>query len=323
MGVLMLIPLGTCAALDGTQRVKPHQTGSPVRHFAEVAFNRFPQSVIMRDFCNEPDDANECWSDVRSTGKVWAGDVNGDHIDELVLFPGGWWSGSGGRNYYLYRRQGRIWQSIVMAGDDSEGWFTDRPRFDILPIARSGYRDLRISVDDCLKWSDGKYVPYDPADYAGLRPTWFDDADPHQAEIFWTIARARAGTHRFEPKWFPISWVFLAEQREQNEPNRQQRQAVLKEWQNDGGFPRFVMAAVDDAAQQIRWVSVQRAGVWGIRGNRAFLLVPRPSYLGVCTLVIKGDWLLGYDACLSEDEPDVRYNLRTHELQITTSEELE
>ena len=83
------------------------------------------------------------------------------------------------------------------------------------------------------------------------------------------------------------------------------------------------MAAVDDAAQEIRWVSLQRGGVWGIRGNSAFLLVPRPSYLGVCTLTIKGDWLLGYDDCVTEDEPDLRYNLRTQELQITSFEELQ
>jgi hypothetical protein len=275
----------------------------------------------MRDFCNEPDDAGECWRNVRASGKVWAGDVNGDHIDELILFPGSGWTGSGGSSYYLYQRQGRIWQSIVIAGD-SGGWFTDRPRFDILPIVRSGYRDLRIGVNDCLKWSDGKYVPYDPADYEVLVPTWFDDTDPHQAEIFWTIAHDNAEPFRFKPQWFPISMAFFSDQPGQNRPDRQQLQAIVKEWQNDGGFPRFVMAAVDDAAQEIRWVSLQRAGVWGIRGNRAFLLIPRPSYLGVCILTIKDEWLLGYDDCASEDAPDVRYNLRTHELRITTSEDL-
>jgi len=48
--------------------------------------------------------------------------------------------------------------------------------------------------------------------------------------------------------------------------------------------------------------------------------------LGACTLTIKGDWLLGYETCSLEDEPsepEVRYNLRTHELQITTPEDLE
>lgn len=322
IAVLVLIRVGTCLTIDDTQRYKHHPTKSPVGHFAEVSFGRFPQSVVMRDFCNEPHDAAECWRNVRASGKVWAGDVNGDHIKELLLFPGSLWTGSGGSNYYLYQRQGRIWESIVMAGD-SDGWFTDRPRFDILPIVRSGYRDLRIGVNDCLKWSDGKYVPYDPADYEVLVPTWFDDADPHQAEIFWTIAHANAEPLRLEPLWFPISGAFFSDQREQNRPNRKQSHAMVKEWQNDGGFPRFVMAAVDDAAQKIRWVSLQRAGVWGIRGDRAFLLIPRHGYLGVCTLAIKGEWLLGDDDCASEDEPDVRYNLRTHELRITTSEELQ
>jgi len=260
---------------------------------------------------------------MRSTGKVWAGDVNGDHIDELILFPGVQAAGSGGRNYYLYQRHGKDWQSIVMT-DDMDSWFTDRPRFDILPITRSGYRDLRVAVNDCLKWSDGKYVFYDPADYAALVPNWFDDADPHQAEIFWTIGHAKTEPSRLEPQWFPISPSFFSEQLGRKKPNRQQAEKIAGEWHNDGGFPRSVRAALEDAAQNIRWLSLQRAGVWGVRGNRAFLLVPRSSYLGVCTLTIKGDWLLGYESCSAEDEqsePDVRYNLRTHELQITNPEE--
>jgi hypothetical protein len=159
---------------------------------------------------------------------------------------------------------------------DTDGWFSDRPRFDILPIVRSGYHDLRIAENDCLKWSDGKYVPYEPADYAALVPTWFDDADPHQAEIFWTIAHAKTESSRLEPQWFPISPVFFSEQPERK-LNRQEVQAIVKEWHHEGALPRFVIAAVDDGAQEIRWVSFQRAGVWGIRGNRAFLLVPRPS----------------------------------------------
>ena len=330
--VLILIRMGMCATLDSTKRVTQHQTNSPVRHFVEVAFDRFPKSVISRDFCDDPGEASECWRDLRSSARVWAGDVNGDHIDELILFPGWQATGSGGRSYYLYQRHGRIWQSIVMAGDtagamdgDPDGWFTDRPRFEILPITRSGYRDLRIAVNDCLKWSNGKYVDYDPADYAALVPAWFDDADPHQAEIFWAIGHPGTESSRFEPQWFPMSPAFFLEQ-PQTSPNRRQEQAMLKEWQNDGGFPRLVRAAVDDAARHIRWVSLQRAGVWGIHGDRAFLLVPRPSYLGVCTLTIKGDWLLGYETCLLEDEPsepEIRYNLRTHELQITTPEDWE
>jgi len=318
--ILVLIGVARCARLDGTQRVIHQQTISPVRHFVEVAFDRFPQSVIKRDFCNEPDDRSGCWRDIRSTGKVWAGDVNGDHIDELILFPGVRAAGSGGRNYYLYQRQGTNWQSIVIA-DDSEGWFTDRPRFDILPITRSGYRDLRIAVNDCLKWSDGKYVLYDPADYAALEPTWFDATDPHQAEIFWAMGHAKTEASRLDPQWFPISPVFFSEHPGQKKPNRQQTQQIVAEWHDDGAFPRFVIAAVDDGAQEIRWVSLQRACVWGIRRNRAFLLVLRPSYLGVGTLTIS-DWLLGHETCVSEDELDVRYNLLTHELQITTPEEL-
>jgi len=323
--VLILIPMGMCATLDSPQRVMHYQTNSPVRHFVEVAFDRFPKSVIRRDFCDERDDAGECWRDLRSSGRVWAGDVNGDHIDELILFPGVQATGSGGQSYYLYQRHGRICQSIVMAGD-TDGWFTDRPRFDILPITRSGYRDLRIAVNDCLKWSNGRYVYYDPDDYAALVPAWFDDGDPHQAEIFWAIRHPKTESSRLEPQWFPISPAFFFEQAQRNMPNRRQAQAMLEEWRNDGGLPRFVISVVDDSAREMRWVSLQRAGVWGIHGNRAFLLAPRSSYLGVCTLTIKGDWLLGYETCSLEDEqpePEVRYNLLTHELQITIAEDME
>src|SRR5215469_2047351 len=240
--VLILIRVGMCATLDSTKRVMHHQTNSPVRHFVEVAFDRFPQSVIMRDFCDEPGDASECWRDIRSSGTVWAGDVNGDHIDELILFPGVQATGSAGRSYYLYQRHGRTWQSIVMAGD-SDGWFTDRPRFEILPITRSGYRDLRVAVNDCLKWSNGKYVYYDPADYAALVPNWFDVADPHQAEIFWTIGHAKTEPSRLEPQWFPISPFFFFEPGPKRPSRQQAGEKIAGEWHNDGGFPRSVRAA--------------------------------------------------------------------------------
>jgi len=297
-------------------------TNSAVQHFVAIAFDKFPRSVIMRDFC-DPDDGG-CFRSVRSTGGVWAGDVNGDHIDELILFPGSQWAGSGGRNYFLYQRRGGVWR-LIARDDENEGWFTDRPRFEILPISRNGYRDLRIDVIECLKWSDGKFVPYDDADYAGLMPAWFDQRDPHQAEILWAIRHGKTERSRLEPQWFTISRPFFYDPTEQPKENPQDAQALLEEWHDDGGLPRIVRATVDDGEQNLRWVSLMRAGVWGIRGSHAFLLVPRLSYLGVCTLEIKGDWLIGYEDCEpggEPSEPDVRYNRRTRELQISSSEEM-
>jgi hypothetical protein len=47
------------------------------------------------------------------------------------------------------------------------------------------------------------------------------------------------------------------------------------------------------------------------------------SYLGISTFHIEGDWLLGYADLFVDEEgvpkdriPDIRYNRRTHELQI-------
>lgn len=320
--VLLLSNVSACQQTGDAEAVTRRATKSPIQHFVALAFDRFPRSVVMRDFC-DTDDAN-CFREVRSSGAVWAGDVNGDHIDELVLFPGSQWAGSAGRNYFLYQRQGGVWQLIVR-GDETKGWLTDRPRFEILPISRNGYRDLRIDVIDCLKWSGGKYVPYDAADYAGLVPAWFDQSDPHQAEILWAIRHGKAEPSRLEPQWFPISSAFFYNPQQRSKINSKDPQLLVQEWHDDGALPRVVSAAVDDGEQNIRWVSLMRAGVWGIRGSRAFLLVPRMSYLGVCTLQIKGDWLIGYEDCEPRgelSEPDVRYNRRTRELQISSSEEM-
>ena len=70
-----------------------------VRHFKKVSTNQFPRAVVLRDFCldKEPD----CWENVQSQGSVWAGDVNGDGTNELLVFPGRDWVGSAGSWYFL------------------------------------------------------------------------------------------------------------------------------------------------------------------------------------------------------------------------------
>jgi len=323
LAAFLTIMLGAFIVSGDTQNSAANKPVGTVHHFVEIDFDRFPQSVITHEFCNGRN-ASECWRQIRETGRVFSADINGDQVDELVLYPGSEWTGSGGRNYFLYQRRGTVWQSIAMARDSEQelpGWFTDRPRFDILPISRNGYHDLRVAADQCLKWSGEQYMTYAAADYRGLRPEWFDEADPQQAETFWMIRYVGAATVRMKPQWFLISPGFLDDEAERNKRSRlprPSRDALEAKWQDSGERPRAIRAEASDPDQNIRWLSLDRAGVWGMNADRGFLLVPRTSYLGACRLTIKGDWLLGFEDCSADDkEPDFQYNRRTRTLRIS------
>ena len=67
----------------------------PVRHFNEIPISQFPRTVVDRDFCSREE--QDCWENFLAQGLLWAADVNGDGIDELLVFPGGDWVGAGGR----------------------------------------------------------------------------------------------------------------------------------------------------------------------------------------------------------------------------------
>ena len=280
------------------------------RRFHEVPFDRFPESILERDVCPDHEDRAECLNTVRESGAVWAGDVNGDGIEELLFHGGVEWTGSGGLWFTLYQKQGDDWQSIaeVDGEDGSVGWFTDRPRFEILPVSHGGYHDLRVKVDLCLKWTGRNYVPYEPEDCRALSPSWFDTTNMHEAEILWHIRYSGFHSIKVDPLWFPVSDAQLNEF-----PGRK---IGLQPWPKYGDLPHQVRSSLRDPGQNVRWVSLSRAGVWGIRGKQGFLLVPRTSYLGICTLKIKGDWLLGFESCGAENdsEADLRYNRQTHEL---------
>lgn len=320
---LFALPLlGALIVAGEEQRSDFEKPATVLRDFVEVGFDHFPRVVIMRDFCdaqNTGQNSAECWEDVRETGRVWAGDVNDDHVDELVLYPGRDWTGSGGLNFFLYQRRGAAWHSIAMARDSEQeepGWFTDRPRFDILPISRNGYHDLRVAVDQCLKWSGEKYVPYERADYHGLVPSWFNRTEPREAEIFWMIRYADSNHPSIQPQWFSISPGFMYDERRRTASDAPDPRS--DPWRRNGERPRRIDAETSDPGQEVHWVSLDRAGVWGIRGDRGFLLVPRTSYLGACRLEIKGEWLLGFEDCSTEDqEPDFQYNRRTRTLRVS------
>ena len=103
-----------------------------------------------------------------------AGDVNGDGVRELLL-QGTELSGTGGSLYFLYQRKGTSSESLSAQRESTDAMaLIPTPRFDILPVARGGYHDIRLSVTGCFKWNGTGYVPYETSDYHALQPSWFD-----------------------------------------------------------------------------------------------------------------------------------------------------
>lgn len=80
-------------------------------------------------------------------------------------------------------------------------------------------------------------------------------------------------------------------------------------------LPKLPYVSRRDPKLGLTWLSFFKGGVWGVKGNRAFLLLPQPSYLGAQRLELRGDWLDIYREAEDADYgPDLRYNRRTHEL---------
>jgi hypothetical protein len=290
---------------------------SPVRRFSPVPISRFPQAVFLRDFC-EGESLEECWAFFRDHGRVWAANIDEEYGDVLLVKPSGGWRGAAGEWYFLYGKQGNEWTSLEK-GKEEDGWQTWHPRFDVLPILRSGHHDLRVAVDGCLKWDGAKYVWYKPEDYHQLSSAWFNARDNNEAEIFWAIRYAGQGTISFEPQWFPLAkGDFLT-----LEGRPRGRVTVID--------PRVVGETLDDPQEHVRWVGLIKGGVWGIRGDRAFLLAPQLSetFDGIGSLRFDGDWLLAYgtmvdveknvsdvERSIGQVRPSIRYNRRSHELHI-------
>jgi hypothetical protein len=279
----------------------------PVRHFTKTRTNEFPRAVVEHDFCR--DKGTDCWQNFLTQGSVWAGDIHGDGANELLVFPGYSWQGSGGSWYFLYEKRGKDWVSLTKdpgSQADEDGWFTPNPRFEILPAVRDGFHDLRVAVDVCVKWDGGKYVQYDPADYHRLNPGWFNRRDSHDAEIFWAIQYAGQDKVIFKPQWFPITrddFVLLGDS---------PRSGTVS-------APRLVGVELDDPKEHLCWYALHKGGVWAVRGDQAFFLAPQVSeaFESVEYLKIDGDWLLGSGVEIDESHgarPSIRYNRRTHEL---------
>jgi hypothetical protein len=275
-----------------------------VRHFRQLPSSAFP-ATFVKGYCNGDKWDSECSKHFPKNARIWAGDVNGDGFDELIVDDGGA-PGTLGHSYELYQFRRNEWEPIsCLSGNDCvSGWNTVRSRFDILPIERGGYHDLRVAVNVCLKWDGKSYVEYESADFQHLLPKWFDSPNGRDAETIWMIHYAGKPRFTLDPEWFTVQG---------SEFRRPPRAYMTFQVIPRIEMPRLPYEVLDDPEQNVRWVSLFRAGVWGVQGDRAFLLVPQPSYLGAQKLELSGDWLLVYGES-TEEQPEIRYNRRTHEV---------
>jgi hypothetical protein len=284
---------------------------SPVTHFRPFKKSQLPESFFQY-LCRETKGQTErkvCIQNFIRTGSAWAGDVNNDGVDEFIVDAGDV-PGTEGPSWEVIQLRGKNWVSLACL-DPNEGceplWNSLHARFDILPITRHGYHDLRIEVDRCLKWDGHYYVEYDDSDYPRLNKVWFDVNDSREAELFWKIQYSGEDVIQFRPLWFPVS------QEEFSRPVQHYMGLPVRVIE----FPKLTCESLSDLDQGVNWVSFCRAGVWGVRGDHAFLLVPRPSYLGASRLELRGDSLYIYGEVNEETDaqPTIIYNRRTGELR--------
>lgn len=258
-----------------------------VQHFRPAEKTIVPRSVIESNELCEPELKSICWEHFLEVGEVWQGDVNGDGKEEVLVQPG--IGGSGGDWYFLFEERGEM--RVLL---NPEGWFVHRARFDILPRVRNGYGDIRIAVNRCYKWGGEGYVEYSPDDYHNLKPDFFDAVNPDEAEILWSINYEGLTSFELQRRWFPVTpkWA---------------------EWSQGRANARL-----KDPREDITWVALYKEGVWGVRGNRAFLVLPRPTYKGIEKLGFEGEWLVMYGETsgVSGLVPLAKYNRRTGKLVI-------
>ena len=266
------------------------QADPSVKHFHEVDKNAFPQSVLESDIWKY-ESKKDCLKDFQENGEVWEGDINDDGVNELLIFPGMGWEGTSGRWYSLYQKRGNRWVPLYKTKYDI-GWQAVSPSFDILPVARGGYHDLRVAAAWCLKWNGKHYVDYKDSDYHQLSPAFFDSSDWQEAEIFWDIRYNSLKDIGLEPQWFPVPTG----------------------WAQDA-----MKVEVEDPEVNTVWVAFFKGGVWGVRNDQAFLLLPQPDYRGSEQMELDGDWLVIHGEIEDFSTPPnvvARYNRRTHELRM-------
>jgi hypothetical protein len=302
-------------------------TPSAVKPFHHVPRASIPLS-LGRFFCvyGDRELESDCLKSFRTSAETWEAVVSDRGVVAWAIFPGSYFSGSGGRSFTLLRRRGGGWVRLLnlcwaAANDDCEDeWQTVRPRVDLLPIVRSGYHDLRIEVDHCVKWDGKSYVNYTPEDYHQLLPTWFDASNPNEAEIFWTIRYAGSDHIQFTPQWFPIPSGEIVRKEEWERAEKAGLPILFpSNWRPLGEMPHWPYTVLDDPVYNIRWVGLVRGGTWGVRGEQGFLLHPRCAYLGSRELQVSDDWLYVYEGIGEEAKPEdalVRHNRRTLQLDL-------
>ena len=282
---------------------------SRVTHFRPENKAQLP-TTFFQHLCGEAKEEAVCLKDFEESGAVWAGDVNDDGVDEFIVDAGGT-VGTLGPTREIIQLQAKSWVSLACLGGDCSSWWNSlHARFEILPITRGGYHDLRIEVGHCLKWDGRKYIDYADSDYHQLREEWFDSKDSREAELFWKIRYSGDDVVQLKPMWFTVS---------PGEFNRAPRPYIGFPVRVID-FPKLPYESLRDPERGLKWVSFFKGGVWGVKGNRAFLLVPQPSYLGAQRLQLHGDWLYIYGE-LEQTSPTVAYNRRTGELRYNEGQQ--
>lgn len=285
MGMTLFLSIAASVLLSAQQTLA-------VQQFHVIAPKEVPASLFNADslLCEglEPE---HCWPDFLASGAAWRGDLNDDGDLELLI-RATVLGGSGGDAYFLFGSRQQRWIPIASSSD---GWLTltGLPRFDILPVVRNGYHDIRISAIECFKWNGKHYLPYEPADYRQLNPSWFDASRIDEAELFWSIRYQGEKRFVFEPQWFNAApgWGSNVE--------------------------------LDDPKSGMQWHATFKGGVYGIKHGRSFLLLPRPAYRGAEKLEMQDEWLVIYatavtlrDIDKAELRPFARFNIRSRELLI-------
>ncbi len=268
-------------------------SSGPVKYFRELSKESIPFGIFESGYpLFEMEDPQRATKAFEAEGQAWAGDLNDDAVDEILIMPNNYLCGTGGCPYHLFEKREKQWISM-----SKEEWltftaFANPPHFDIFPTTRQGYHDIRVAVNECFKWDGKNYILYEPADYRQLSPDWFDSGNFRNAEILWLIRYSGLKTAKFEPRWVQS----------------------VPEWAKSGN------AELEDPTYHVKWVAIFKGGVYGLRSDRAFLLLPQPAYQGASKLEFEGDWLLIYAQPTNKLLPVGRFNRRTGELRIDLQE---
>ena len=258
--------------------------------FRKIGNNEVPSAAISAICDNDKD--GSCRQDFLRNGEAYEVVVNPAKEPVLLIFGGNGFSGSGGETYVLVQKLAAGWEKIKA----SDWQIYHGLHLRKLPKTRDGYQDLRLGRTLCVKWNGNSYVEYETNDFRKLPEAMFDANSIDDAELLWLIRHAGQTGIQVEERWMP-------------RPSEISEQYV-------NGRPRVEAKGREG---DFTVVAAYRGGVWGVKKDEAFLLLPRPTYLGADDLKTDHGWLIVYgDSCgVSTTETEIaRYNLRTGRLMI-------